>query len=133
MQFCRLSLCFFSVADFHIPKFTIWTVLSIQPGGDSGVPHPSERSCLDLLEKQSLDMFHIVLLYHFYYPVVRRERFGARCMNTIPHIFPIQWGAVRSYLDFPNHLIVYSPYVDGWYSVEIPFISHHWMNYDSLS
>ena len=24
----------------------------------------------------------------------------------IPYRFPIQWGAVRSYLKFPNHLVV---------------------------
>ena len=32
--------------------------------------------------------------------------YGARFIH-IPHIFPIQWGAVRSYMEFPNHLVVY--------------------------
>jgi len=36
---------------------------------------------------------------------VRRERFGARGVY-IPYNFPIQWGAIRSYLEFPNHGIV---------------------------
>ena len=31
-----------------------------------------------------------------------KERLGIH----IPYIFPIQWGAGSSYLEFPNHLIV---------------------------
>ena len=38
------------------------------------------------------------------YPVVRKERFGARGI-PIPYIFPI-YGEPRSYLEFPNHLIM---------------------------
>ena len=37
------------------------------------------------------------------YQVVMREWFGARGIR-IPYIYPMKWGAVRSYLDFPNHL-----------------------------
>ena len=37
--------------------------------------------------------------------MVRRERFGARGIHS-PYIFPIQWGASWSYLEFPKHLIV---------------------------
>ena len=35
-----------------------------------------------------------------------RERFGAFVWGIhIPHIFPIQWGAVWCYLEFPNYII----------------------------
>jgi hypothetical protein len=39
------------------------------------------------------------------YPVVRRERFGARGIH-IRYRFSIEWGASWSYLEFPNHQIV---------------------------
>ena len=38
------------------------------------------------------------------YAVVRRERFGAKGIH-IAYLFPTPWGAVRSYLELPNHLI----------------------------
>ena len=74
----------------------------------------------DLLEKLSKSGY----LGYPGYPVARRERFGARGIS-IPYTFPMKnvgakerlgysyslhipyekWGAVRSYLEFPNHLI----------------------------
>ena len=47
--------------------------------------------------QKKLHVYHGITCY----PVVRRERFGARGIH-IPYIFPIQWGAVRSYLEFPK-------------------------------
>ena len=32
---------------------------------------------------------------------------GLSFVIHIPHVSPIQWGAVWSYLEFPNHLLVY--------------------------
>ena len=36
--------------------------------------------------------------------------FGVPIFHHIPDIFPIQWGAIRSYLEFPNHLIATNHY-----------------------
>ena len=42
-------------------------------------------------------------------PVVWRERSKERLRYSYSQkIFPIQWGAVRSYLEFPNHLIEFT-------------------------
>ena len=43
--------------------------------------------------------------------VVRRERFGAFGVSIFPtHIPYEQWGAIRSYLEFSNHLIATNHY-----------------------
>ena len=31
--------------------------------------------------------------------------FGVPIFHHVPYRFPIQWGAGRSYLEFPNHLV----------------------------
>ena len=42
----------------------------------------------------------------FIYAMVRKERFGAsQGYPYSPNIFPMKWGAVRSYFEFPNHLM----------------------------
>ena len=39
------------------------------------------------------------------YPVVVRRELRSVWGIHIPHLSPIQWGAVRSYCEFPKHLI----------------------------
>ena len=46
----------------------------------------------------------------FVHPVVMREQVGAKGMH-IPYIFAIKWGAIRSYLEFSNHLVVVHVYI----------------------
>ena len=49
----------------------------------------------------------VLWFFSIIYLVVRRERFGdIRVSKHSLQKCPIQWGAVWSYFEFPNHLIV---------------------------